>query len=523
MRPTLREASHRFRRVRAALATLLEPTALPATTALPTRAVLLTCAALLTLAACGSSSMGSMSGTSPAVEGAPPGSGQSGNPDPIATGGGVSGSQNTIIATASSGPIAVAAGARRTIAVTFTSSDGSPISGFGVTSALAGLPAGWSAPANFTCAAVDSGSNCVLDLEYAPTVAGNGTLTLDCVYIDNASMPTTPGVCLTLGYSATVGNNVVAAATPVGQVNAVVGAGARSVSVNFVTDDGNAATGLAVTTDLTALPAGWSSAAPALACAIVSTGSGCQLLLQFQPTASSGGTLTLAYGYDDAAGAAKTGTLNIPYSSRARGTVSASAAPSGEVIAIQKTGGQPVAVTFTTDDGHTASDLFLTSSLVGMPAGWSAASKTFTCAMVGTGNGCQLELRYAPTALGSGTLALRYAYTDSGGGSRTGLLNLAYTATTDDNVAATAAPWDRSTRSSVPARRIFPSRSPPTMHARQPPSSSPPASRRCRPGGAARRAPSPAARWPPAAHASSTSSTNRRRRRAGPCRLAIPI
>ena len=49
-------------------------------------------------------------------------------------------------------------------------------------------------------------------------------------------------------------------------------------------------------------------------------------------------------------------------------------------------------------------------------------------------------MTYAPTALTSGTLTLRYAYTDSAGAAQTGLLNLPYAATTNDNVVATPAP-----------------------------------------------------------------------------------
>ena len=56
--------------------------------------------------------------------------------------------------------------------------------------------------------------------------------------------------------------------------------------MNFTTDDGNAATQLTLATDLSALPAGWSSSASSFSCAIVSTGNGCQLLLNFAPTAA---------------------------------------------------------------------------------------------------------------------------------------------------------------------------------------------------------------------------------------------
>jgi len=342
-----------------------------------------------------------------------------------------------VVATLSVGGIVTAAaGGTRTLSIAFTSSDGSAISGFGIVNTLA-LPAGWSGPSNFTCALVSAGSGCVLNLTFNPKVVGSGTLTLDYVFVDNATMPTTGG-SVTITYAATANNNVVAAASPTGQVNAVAG-DSQSVSVNFTTDDGNAATNLALTTDLTALPAGWSSMASGLSCAIVSTGSGCQLALTYAPTGAARGTLTLNYGFTDDSGTAKTGVLNIPYAATSQGSVVAAASPAGQINAIEKTGGQAVAITFTTDDGKPASGLYVTSDLAALATGWSSASKGFSCGSVSTGNGCQLHLTYAPAALASGTLTLNYAYSE-GGAPMAGSLNVAYAATTDDNVVATASP-----------------------------------------------------------------------------------
>jgi hypothetical protein len=279
----------------------------------------------------------------------------------------------------------------------------------------------------------------VLNLTYSPMAVESGkTLTLDYIYIDNASMPRT-GYSVTIAYAATANNNVVAAASPTGQINAVVGGGSQAVSVNFTTDDANAATNLQITSDLTALPSGWSSMATSLACGIVSTGGGCQIALTYAPTAASNGTLTLQYSYTDYAGEPKTGALNIPYATTSQ-TVVAAASPAGQINAVIKTGGQAVPVTFTTDDGRLATKLFLTSDLSALPAGWSSPRPGFSCASVGTGNGCQLPLTYAPAALTRGTLTLNYAYSDSAGTARTGSLNLAYAATTNDNVAGTASP-----------------------------------------------------------------------------------
>jgi hypothetical protein len=336
------------------------------------------------------------------------------------------------------GAVSASVGGSRTLSITYTSSDGNAISGFGISNSLGTLPAGWSGPSSFTCALVSTGSGCVLNLTFTPTAVQSGSLTLDYVFVDNATLPSTTGT-LTIPYTATAHNNIVATASPTGQVESVVG-DSQTVTVTFTTDDGTAATGLALTSDLTALPSGWSTTAPGVSCAIVSTGSGCQLALKFAPSAAVAGTLTLNYRYTDDSGAVKYGILNIPYAAISQGDVAAAASPAGQINAIEKTGGQAVAVTFTTDDGKPAAGLYVTSDLAALPPGWSSASSGFTCGSVSTGNGCELHLTYAPAALTSGTLILNYAYDDTAGAARTGSLNLDYAATTNDNVAGAAAP-----------------------------------------------------------------------------------
>jgi len=404
------------------------------------RTLLIGVCSLLLLSGCGSSSYSSSRGTIDSAGGVAGTGGNNPPGDPISSGSGPTGNTDTVIATASVvGPLSVTVGAKQTLSITFTSSDGSAISGFGISGNLATLPAGWSGPGTLTCASVSAGSGCVLNLTYAPSAVGSGTLTINYVYVDNATVPNTNG-SVTIAYAATAANNIVAAASPTGEVDDAVGAGSQSVSVSFTTDDGNAATSLMLTTDLAALPAGWSSSAASFSCAIVSAGSGCQLPLAFAPAASGRGTLTLNYSYTDNSGMARSGALNIPYATSAANTVVATAAPPGEINAVEKTGAQPVAVTFTTDDGKAASALYVTSNLAALPAGWSSASRSFSCADVSTGNGCQLHLTYRPAALTSGTLILNYAYTDGGGVPRTGSLNLNYAATTNDNAVATASP-----------------------------------------------------------------------------------
>lgn len=349
----------------------------------------------------------------------------------------ISGADDVIVATPSTSNLAVVVGATQTLSITFASSDGLAMTGFGLSGALgSALPSGWSGPSSFVCATVTTGSGCVLNLTYSPTAVDNGTLTVTYVVVDNAGMARTP-VSLTVAYVATANNNVVASTAPTGQVAGKIGGGAQSVSVDFFTDDGNPATNLNVTSDLTALPAGWSSATSSLACAIVSTGNGCLLTLTFAPTASLSGTLTLNYSYTDDAGESKTGVVTIPYFTTTANDVIATAAPLGQITAVEKTGGRSVPITFTANNGESASNLTVSSSLKALPMGWSAAASTLSCASVSTGNGCQLSLNFAPTRLGSGTLSLSYTYVDGSGAAKSGLTNIPYIATTNDNVVAT--------------------------------------------------------------------------------------
>jgi hypothetical protein len=356
-------------------------------------------------------------------------------------GGGVTGTDNRVAAIASvSSALQVAVGASQTVIVTFTSSDGLPLSGFAVSGSLGLLPPGWSGPSTFTCASVGPGSGCALNLTYTPLAADSGTLTLNCVYIDDAGLPRTPGPCLSLSYAAAPPNNVVATVSPTGEVDAIVGSSKQSVTVNFTSDDGSAVTNLVLTTSLAALPAGWSSSAAGLSCPVVSTGSACQLQLAFSPTASAAGLLALNYAYTDNSGAARSGAINIPFASVSHGTVLAAASPTGQINAVAAGGSRAVTITFTTDDGNAATGLSLASPLTALPAGWSSASNTFSCGSVSTGNGCQLQLQFAPTTLGGGALALRYDYIDSSGATNGGLLNIAYAATSDDSVAGAVSP-----------------------------------------------------------------------------------
>jgi hypothetical protein len=408
------------------------------------RTLLLCLFSLTYLSGCDSTDSGNSSGVYTVASTDPTGgTGGGGSTGPGglsgAAGGGTTGTKDMVVATPSvPGTVSVTAGASRTVSVTFTSSDGRPIHGLAISSTT--LPADWSGTDGYSCTLVGNGSSCVLNLTYSPAAAENGTAAVNYIFINDAGQEETPGGTVTIPYVATAANNVVAVSSPIGQVTAALGAGGQPVSVNFTTDDGNAATNLALTTDLSSLPAGWASTASAFTCAIVSTGSGCELPLNFAPTAAATGTLALNYTYSDNSGAARTGTLNVPYSTTTDGTIAATVSPAGQINAVEKTGSQAVTVTFTTDDGKTASNLMLLSKLSALPAGWTAASDTLSCGSVGTGNGCQLILNYAPSALTSGTLSLNYSYLDAGGTYNVGSFNVPYAATTNDNVVGTPAP-----------------------------------------------------------------------------------
>jgi hypothetical protein len=347
--------------------------------------------------------------------------------------------QNNIAALATpTGQINADVGGTQSVSVNFTTDTDYAATDLMVTN-LGSLPAGWSSSAgSFACAIVSTGSGCQLVLSYTPTAANRGTLAVNYSYIDDSGAARIG--TLTIPYATTSANNVIATASPTGQINAIVKTGGQSVSVAFTTDDGKPATGLAVTSNLAALPPGWKSASSSFSCASASTGNGCLLPLTYAPTALASGMLTLTYDYTDSAGTARTGTFNLPYAATTNDNVVATPAPMGQINAVVGMGNQTVSVTFTTDDGRPATALAVTSDLTSLPAGWSSAASSFACAGLSSGTGCQMTLTYAPTAAAAGTLTLRYAYKNDAGESKTGSLNILYRATTNDTVVGTPSP-----------------------------------------------------------------------------------
>jgi hypothetical protein len=359
------------------------------------------------------------------------GGGSSAPPPPPMT------TNNNIVATPSTtGPISVVVGSSATFSVTFTTDDGKTATNLSITTGLSNLPAGWTGPTSFTCATVSTGNGCMVNLTYAPTAPGSGSVTFDWSYVNNAGTSKTGTA--TVSYAATSNDNVIATPSPAGQI-AVVTGGTSMVGITFTTDDGQTATDLSITAGLNPLPAGWSGSAT-FTCASVSTGSGCVLNLTYAPTTIDSGTLTLSYAYTNNSGVAKTGSVNIAYIATTQNHVIATTTPAGQIVAVIGAASQTVKVDFTTDDMNTASNLSVTpANLTSLPAGWTGPA-TFTCASVSTGNGCELSLTYQPTQAGSGTVVLNFGYTNNSGVALTGSVNITYKATANNTVIGTPSP-----------------------------------------------------------------------------------
>jgi hypothetical protein len=389
------------------------------------------CAALL--CGCGSSSFSSESGSTSAAVSTAAGASSSNPGGFTSDASSVDGTHDSIVATPPSNLVSVEVGTKQTVSITFTSSDGRTITGFGLSSGSGvTLPAGWSGPATFGCASLSTGSSCVLNLTFTPTMYEIGrSLTLNYVYVDNSTEPVING-SMTLAYQATTSDNVLAMLAPIGQVNATVNSGSQIVTATFTTNDGNPASAFTVTSDPTALPSGWTAPATS-SCATVSAGTACQLAWVYMPTAPGNGTITIDYAFNDDSGTPKTASFNIPYAATANdnvvGVVSVGAVSPVSSISVAGGSSKVVTVTFTTDDTFEATNLSMDLST--LPGDWFAASNPFTCAAISTGTACQLNLTYSP-AVGAGDgsmLQLTYGYLDNAGMPKNGSVNIAYTST----------------------------------------------------------------------------------------------
>jgi hypothetical protein len=392
------------------------------------RAPIVGAVSLSLLGACGVSSYGTSSGTVASVSGGGTGSTTGGTVGGLPAGGErpVGGTHDTVMATPPSSMISVVVGAKLTVPVTFTSSDGNSISGFAINNSLGGsLPPGWSGPQTFNCATLSTGSGCVLNLVYQPTAYSVGQqVALSYVYIDNANEPTAG--TSHFNFQATTNDNVVGTPAPVGQINATIGAGSQSVTVTFVTDDGNPASALAVTSPST-LPTDWSGPASP-SCATVSAGTACTLTYTYQPTMPASGTLALNFAYDNDSGTGKSGSVNIPYAATANNNIVGFVFPTTSPINVVSGNTQTVTVAFVTDDSFDAYNLMATTDSSTLQPNWMSASPSFSCATVNSGTACQLTLTYTPAAPGeSGTQSINYSYNDNAGTPKSGMVNINYT------------------------------------------------------------------------------------------------
>jgi hypothetical protein len=87
-----------------------------------------------------------------------------------------------------------------------------------------------------------------------------------------------------------------------------------------------------------------------------------------------------------------------------------------------------VTVTFTTNDGGTATKFSLATAASSLPAGWTVTSSSAPCAQVNTGTSCTVTLNYAPTLQApSGRVTLNYNYTDNIGRLEIGHVYIPYT------------------------------------------------------------------------------------------------
>jgi hypothetical protein len=350
-------------------------------------------------------------------------------------------SDNVVGTVAPSGQVVSVLGSgTQAVTVTFTTDDGNAATAMSLTSPLSALPGGWTSSASgLTCATVSTGNGCQFPLSFAPVTVGSGTVALTYSYTDVGGHAKTGTV--NIPYAGTVHDNVVGTTSPSGQINAVVGGGTQTVLLTFNTDDGNLASGFSITTNLSGLPAGWSSSAHTLTCTQASSGNTCQLTLTYAPTAAASGTLTVQYSYVDNAGAAKTGVVSIPYAATVHDNVVGTASPSGQIVGAIGDAAHPVNVTFTTDDGNPATALSVTSATLStLPLGWSASAGSLTCSSVSTGAGCQLGLTFTPAATATGTLSLPYAYTDNAGTSKNGNVSIAYASTSHNSVVGAISP-----------------------------------------------------------------------------------
>lgn len=235
---------------------------------------------------------------------------------------------------------------------------------------------------------------------------------------------------------------VVGATYSPSEVKATIGL-SQPVVITFQTSSGQA-TGLNV--PLANLPIYWQSAPTATGNLTnytcdnqpVTSDSGCKLVLTYAPKeAQANKSFELPYTYINSQGTKASGEVKINYSAESGNVVVAIVNPNG-LINPSIGSSKPVSVTFNTNT-KSATKLSVTN-LSSLPSSWTVnpANTGFSCDSVSaTGNGCQLNLTYRPTAAESGSIDLNYTYLNDNNVSQSAKATLLYNVTKGNNVVAT--------------------------------------------------------------------------------------
>jgi hypothetical protein len=251
------------------------------------------------------------------------------------------------------------------------------------------------------------------------------------------------GKCANCATTKQTGNLIVNVDSP---VTTVVN-GVQQVPISFSAPDGLTFHTLQITNglaDISSTNPGWQSKSPIFVCKQIDGGNACVLNLTFAPTnPSQTGTLTLGFSYTDNLGMLQTGTVSVIYTATTTNNIHGLVTPSSQINVIAG-GSQAITIAFVTDDGKPATNFQVTNDLTNLNSanpGWQSDLSPFQCKKVTSGNGCLLNLTFAPTNINDdGTLTLGYSYIDNSGTAKTGSISIFYNTTSDNNVNAQITP-----------------------------------------------------------------------------------
>lgn len=347
---------------------------------------------------------------------------------------------STVMGNISASTVTQAVGSSLPASIAYTTNAGQGATNFRITSGLNNLNTlGWSGPSSFICPTVSNTNGCQLALNFIPdSFNQDGTLNLSYSYDDNNGSLQTGTT--KINYSPTNMDTLQASVSPSPPIIALV---SQSAPVTLTFTSNTAASDLQVT-GLNNLPPTWrqiNGTPDSFHCATVSAGNGCQLSLQFSPTDTASGVLTLGYSYKNNNGIPLTGYINLQYQGTTDNNAVYTANPPAPLATIIGNS-YPVSVVFTTDDSQPATHLTMDlSKLTANNPGWSSSNApTFTCSSFSTGANCTLALTYSPVTSDSSTLSLPYHYQDNNGNSKTETFDYNYTAGSANQVIATLSP-----------------------------------------------------------------------------------